>query len=83
MQFFNFKDTLTTLVWDNYHEFNNYILSFLPDEVQVKSSNEVINIFNDPNHRNNTSKTPVNTLFVIDLWKTNDDQNFIYTTRNT
>lgn len=41
------QDTLTYIVDANYHEFERYMLSFVPDEVEVISSNEVKNIFHD------------------------------------
>lgn len=39
------QDTLTHIVNVNYHAYEKYILSFVPDKVEITSSNQVKNIF--------------------------------------
>ena len=57
------QDTLRNLVTRIYNEYNNFILSFLPDEVKCKTPDKVFNIF----YNDRTNKKEHLPLFKIAL----------------
>lgn len=55
----------------NYNRFVDYLKSFIPDEVNVDDPSNIIN-----KHK----KQGVRPIFTIDMIKTNDDKEFLYST---
>ncbi|EGR27865.1 hypothetical protein IMG5_187090 [Ichthyophthirius multifiliis] len=70
------QDTVYSLVKKCYIDMQDYILSFVPKNVIIRSPNDVENIFRE-GKKNQKDIIP---LFLIDLVKTQNDQNFLYST---
>lgn len=66
------QDTVQTLVHSNYTKFVEYLKSFIPGSVNVDDPSNIINHF-----QNKPAPLPI---FVIDMIKTNDDKEFLYST---
>ncbi|CAD8156782.1 unnamed protein product [Paramecium pentaurelia] len=65
------QDTVQSLVENNYKRFVNYLKQFIPDEVNVDDPSNIINKF---------KTVGVKPIFTIDMIKTNDDKEFLYST---
>lgn len=63
----NMQDCLYTLVWNGLHDFKEYILSFIPEKVQIIDETKVINTYGtcDPRFEKNLGKP----LMKIDMVK--------------
>ncbi|KAL4427402.1 hypothetical protein ABPG74_009674 [Tetrahymena malaccensis] len=80
------QDTILTLVKRCYIGLYDYLLAFVPLEVQIENPNKVKNMYRESDElRNQTQQNggredPMNALFLIDLVKTQNDQEFVYST---
>ena len=69
------QDTILSLVKRCFYSFKDYILQFIPDSVKITNPSEVVNVFNNLPDVLAKKKKP---LFVIELNKTQNDEEFIY-----
>lgn len=65
------QDAVQTLVENNYNRFVEYLKSFIPDEVNVDDPSNIINKF---------KAIQMRPIFTLDMIKTNDDRDFLYST---
>lgn len=66
------QDTVLTLVQQKYREFYNFIVSYIPTEVIINSAADIQNKYD--------RSQPQQPLFIIDLLKTQSDEDFIFST---
>lgn len=66
------QDTVLTLVQNRYKEFFNFLVSYMPTEVNIKSATDIEN-----KYEKNQITEP---LFTVDLIKTQNDEDFIFST---
>ena len=71
------QDTIQTLVSENYKKLEVFILSYIPQDVQIESTNKVNNVY-----ENVPSDYKPKALFSIDLFKTNAEDAFVYSNKN-
>lgn len=65
------QDTVHTLVETNYKRFVEFLKSYIPESVNVDDPSNIIN---------NYKMVNVLPIFAIDMVKTNDDKEFLYST---
>jgi hypothetical protein len=80
------EDSLLTLCQKSFRNFCQYIKSFIPDKVVIKSANQVANYYDDGYIVNSEDPSTINSikcklpLFETDLMRSLDDSSFNYAT---
>ncbi len=53
------QDTLTSLIWRNYHQYQAYINSFVPEKVIIKDTNNIVNIYSNGTNQRGPAVLPL------------------------
>jgi len=77
------QDTIQALVRSNYQKFKDLIFSRVPDQVEISSPNSIVNFFDADLEVPVEDRPHRPSIFLIDLLKSNVEESFIYSTRNT